>query len=731
MTASVAGKTPDTARHDQPLSAAEYVALFADHARLIVAVTIVAALLAVAYAALATPVYKTNAMIQVEEKTGGLAGLGELTTLLTGNTPTDAEIEILRSRSVLGNTIAAENLAIEARPFHFPLIGAAVARAYDGDGPAPAWLGLSRYAWGGENIRVDRLMVPNALLGEALTMVAGDDDRYTVEWTGRTLLEGAVGEAAEGNGVSLFVSRLEARPGTHFSLLRRNWLDTLEDLESRLAVSERGRQTGIIQLSLQGRDPGQIAATLNSIADSYLRQNIERSSADAAKTLEFLNQQLPRLKTNLDAAEAALNQYRTVQGSVDLSLETQGLLAQIAEVEKQVSELELREAELGQRFTAQHPVMVALLQQRTELAATRENLQVQVRQLPAAEQVSLRLMRDVQVANELYMLLLNRAQELKVVQAGAVGNVRIIDRAFVPVQPFSPRPVWLATTGTVLGFALACLFVFLRESLNTTVREPEDLERIVDLPVYAIVPHSPAEEKLHPDSSRKEHTAKLLLQGHPEDPAIESLRSLRTSLEFLLLDVPTNVVTVGGPVPDAGKSFVTSNLAALFEQTGRRVLLIDADLRRGHLHRLFDVARKPGLTELISSEVNRQAAVVNPGYERLQLLPTGTLPPNPAEMISSPRFEALLSEIRSDYDLVFIDAPPVLGAAEAVSLARLSSVNLLVIRSGRQGPREVRLALDKLQQVSVTPNGFILNDLHLSARRYSYAGYHYYRYQAR
>lgn len=701
-------------------------ALLLDEWRWIAAIAFAVFFVAALYAFSATPVYRTNALVQVEEKETGIGGIEELSTLLSGETPTEAEIEIIKSRAVLLKAIEQEDLDIRVEPLRFPLIGGFMVRRYEGEGPADAWLGLDSFAWGGERLQVDRLEVDRALEGEELTLVAGENGRYVLLGPdGEPLLEGRAGEAAEGGGVAMFVAELVARPGTRFSLLRLHPLDSLEDLRERLSVAERGKQTGILELSLEGTQPRQIAATLDAITNIYLRQNVERKSEEAARTLAFLNEQLPALKAELEAAEQALNQFRVKMGSVDLSLETQGLLEQLAEIEKQLSELELRRAELVQRFTPEHPAMIALNQQRSELEEGRRKLEQQIRELPEAEQDALRLMRDVKVAGELYTLLLNRAQELKVVRAGTVGNVRIIDTAIVPREPVKPKKALVLALGLVLGGMLGVFFVFLRQAIDSGIRDPKILEQHFSMPVYAIVPHSDAETR---EGAKDRGEPQLLALDDPQDPAVESLRSLRTSIEFLFHEAPSRVLTIGGPAPGVGKSFVSANLALLMSQVGRRVLVVDADLRRGHLHRKFGLERGHGLSELIAGEIDADAAVRALAQANLFVLTAGRIPPNPAELLVSRRFEEVLAELAGRYDVVLLDAPPVLAASEAASLAALAGVNLLVVRSGRQNRREVELAVDRLAQAGAAPKGFIFNDLTVGSRRYAYAGYRYYRY---
>lgn len=709
---------------DDEISLNDLFALLLDEWKPILLITVAVFLAALVYAVTAVPVYRTNALVQVEERRGGIGGLQELSTLLGGETPTEAEIEIIKSRSVLMKAIEQERLDIEVRPMRFPLIGGMLARRYAGDGPAQAWLGMDSYAWGGERIQVDRLSVPRHLREAKLTLTAGRDGAYLLHGPdGDLLLEGRAGEPEEGGGVSLFVAELVAREGTRFELVQRDPVLALEELRSRLAVAERGKQTGILELALEGEDRERIVATLDAITNIYVRQNVERRSQEAAQTLAFLNQQLPELRASVEVAEQALNRFRVSKGSIDLSLETQGLLEQLADVERQISELELERAARMQRFTAEHPAMIALEDQRRELEAVRARLERQIRELPEAEQDALRLMRDVRVANELYTLLLNRAQELKVVQAGTVGNVRIIDSAYLPRLPVKPRKALILALGLVLGAMLGVFTVFLRQVLSTGIHDPKLLEHLFQLPVYAIIPRSETERRL----TRSDNGVRLLAVHDPQEGAVESLRSLRTSLEFLIRESGKNIVTIGGPAPGVGKSFVCSNLGVLVAQAGKRVLVVDADMRRGHLHRKFGTSRSPGLSEVIGDGLDGAKAIRPTGIENLHFLPGGSIPPNPAELIVSRRFESLLAEFSAQFDLVLIDAPPLLAASEAVMLAHLAGINLVVVRSGQQHRREVELTVDRLVLGDAAPNGFVFNDLSIGRRRYAYyGGYGYY-----
>ncbi len=668
-----------------------------------------------------TPVFKADALVQVEES-GGSDPLQDLSAMFSGETPAEAEIEILRSRSVVSDAVKALRLDIHAQPMHAPVVGGFFARRHSDEAPASPLLGMSSFAWGGEQIQVQSLEVSRGLEGEDLVLVAEADDGFRVlSSEGDALVRGRVGEVASGNGVELLVSELIARPGTRFELKKLPLLDAVSQLQEGLRVREKGKQTGVIQLELEGPDRARISQSLDALMAAYLRRNVEHKAEEAQKTLDFVRGQLPLLKANLEAAEQKLKEYRAKSGRLDLTIEAQAMVDRAADVEKAISELELQRAELRQRYTDKHPSVTALRNKLRRLHDEKKVLDTQARTLPENELESVRLVRDVTVANELYVLLLTKAQEIDVLKSGTIGNVRVIDSAVTHPKPVSPKKGMTLALSLMLGLFAGVGLVFLRKALNRGVQDPDLLEQQLGLPVFANIPFSSKQTEIARVLERKKGSMKPLAITDPADLAIESLRSLRTSLQFSLAASKNNVVMVGGSRPGIGKSFVSVNLAHVLADTGRRVLLVDGDLRKGHLHRYFGQAREGGLSEAISGAelgtlVHKTAAA------NLDFLSSGTLPPNPSELLGSERFDEVMAKASEDYDLVVIDAPPVLAVTDAALIARTAGVNLMVAKCGLHPLRELALAVTRMEQNGTRPSGFVFNAVPLRDR---VNGYHY------
>jgi len=692
--------------------------------RLILSITAAVVVAGLLYAKVATPIYRSDTLIQVEEKKKGIAGLEDLNALMPSDNAADAEIEILRSRSLVGEVVRKLSLDLSVAPRHFPLIGDAIARAHRGSdvARAPPW--LPYFAWGGERLGVDRLAIPEALERRDLILTAAGNERYALlRSNGELLLEGEVGKPAESRSLpaTIFVSELRARPGTQFVLVKQSEQDAIEQLQKDLVITQRGKKTGIIRVELFGPDRLRLVKTLDALANAYVRQNIERKSEEAEKTLQFVTSQLPEVKSRLDASEAALNEFRAKHRTVDVSLETKAAIDRSVEIEKMAAELQIQRAELGQKFTSNHPFLATVEQKLSELQSQRSSLNARLKALPESELNSLRLLREVKVSSELYTLLLNKAQELRVVRSGTIGNVRILDQALVPQMPVRPRLGSVLIFSLLLGFAGGLVTAFVRRALSRGVQDPDLLEAATGVAVYVSVPHSDLQERI--GRGRLPGAATTLTRCDPTDLAVESLRSLRTSLQFALIDASNRVVTFAGPGPGIGKSFVATNLAEVVAASGRKVLLIDADMRNGSLHSAFGVTRAPGLSDLIVGSIALGPAVRYIS-EKLHLLTGGLIPPNPSELLMSSRFREVLERAGSAYDLLVVDTPPILAVTDAAVIARLSGVTLLVLRAGQHPLREILVALKRLAHVGVRPAGLVLNDVTAEAGATGY-GYHY------
>ncbi|KJG18222.1 polysaccharide biosynthesis tyrosine autokinase [Photobacterium angustum] len=683
----------------------------------IIVFTLFFTFIGIAYALLATPIYKADALIQVEQKSTGMPALGgDMADLLSSESTATTEIEIIKSRMVLGETVDKLNLTIVAIPNYMPVIGK----------------GLARLTGDSESVSVSRFLLPDSALqnGYVLTVTNSKDGEYTLaNKDGRDVLKGQVGKLAENKGISLLVTDLNAKNDATFTLSKISRLDAIQGLQRDLSVSERGKQTGILQLSMTGENRTKIKEILNDISQNYFLQNVERNSAEAEKSLVFLKKHLPEIKAQLNNAEDKLNHYRQLNESVDLNLEAKTALEVMVNVESQLNELTFKESDISQRFTKEHPAYIALLDKRKTLLSEKARLNKRVEKLPKTQQEILRLTRNVEVNQQIYVELLNKVQELSIVKASTVGNVRILDSAQSYSQAVKPKKALIVVLATLLGGMLSVAIALLRAAFHKGVETPDQIEEI-GLPVYASIPLSDSQTELLKKQKGKNLTVEqtLLSVYNPADLSVEALRSLRTSLHFAMMEAKNNVLMVSGPSPGIGKSFVSVNLASVIAKAGQKVLIIDADMRKGRMETQLCTDNKPGLSDYLCGKQDFGNIVRETGVNGLEFIPRGDTPPNPSELIMHPRFKALIEWAGQHYDMVIVDTPPILAVTDAAIVGAHVGTTLLVGRFEQNTVKEIEVAKQRFEQNGIEVKGFILNAIVRKASSTYGGNYGYYNY---
>ncbi|MBK0391981.1 polysaccharide biosynthesis tyrosine autokinase [Ramlibacter sp. CrO1] len=716
-----------TADDGDEVNLLEYWDIIVDSRKLVGAISALALAAGLAYAYLATPVYESNLLIQVEDsQTSAKSVLGEAASLFDVKTPATAEMEIIRSRMIVGRAVDKTLIHISARPKRLPVVGNWLSRR------ATELSNPMMFGWttGTERIQVSEFEVTPSLEDTPFTLIVLGGGKYELRNEDLAKpLQGVVGESLKaqvfGAPFALTVAELEGKPGAVFELQRSSRQETVERLQDRLKLSEKGRQSGVIDVSLQDNNQARLALVLNTIGEEYVRQNVDRKSAEAEKTLAFLDIQLPQFKKQLEQAEETYNKYRNKQGTVALDEEAKLALGQTVDLQSKLLEAQQKRRELISRFTPEHPTVKTLDAQIGGFNAQIAALNSRVKNLPLVQQDAFRLERDVKVNNELYQQLRNSALQLQLVREGKVGNVRLIDAAVVAEVPVRPKKSVVVAMALAIGVLGGILIALARAAFFRGVRSPQEIEAQTGLSVYSTIPLSSAQESMAALVAQKAPGRHILAETAPRDVAIEALRSLRTALQFAMLESTNNRVLITGGTPGVGKSFVSANFAAVMASAGKRVLLIDADIRKGHLNQYFGIAREGGLSELITGGVTKEQAIRRAVLPNLDVIPTGTLPPNPAELLVSSAFGSLIESLSADYDLVIIDSAPVLVAADTLSIANMAGALFLVARAGQTYVGDLHESARRLLHAGKAPTGVLFNALDLSQRHYGKYGYKY------
>ncbi|MEZ8887952.1 polysaccharide biosynthesis tyrosine autokinase [Vibrio sp. 10N.247.311.14] len=685
---------------------------------LIMLTTFVFAVFGIAFALLSTPIYKADALIQIEEKSsGGISSMvGDMGDMFSQESSATTEVEIIKSRMILGETVDKFNLTTVTSPNYAPIVGK----------------GFARLTGDINHIAVSRFNMPSYAsdYGHTIQILDAEQGTYQlVRDDERVILKGKVGELATADDYSLFVAGFESHNDFEFSIGQRSRLQAIEWLKSSLSLAEQGKQTGILKLSFEGENKQQISEILNHISQTYFLQNVKRNSAEAEKSLQFLESHLPGIKSELTGYEDTLNNYRQKNESIDLGLEAQSTLKVMVELEAQLNELTFKESDISQRFTKDHPAYKSLIDKRKTLLGERERLNKQVQKLPKTQREVLRMTRDVEVNQQIYIQLLNKVQELSIIKAGTVGNVRILDDAQAYARAVKPKKPLIVVLATLLGGMLSVAFVLVKAAFHRGVESPDQIEQI-GLPVYAAVPKSDLQIELTNRFKSKKQQTKgtqaLLAESNPADLSVEALRGLRTSLHFAMLEAKNNILMISGPAPGIGKSFISTNFAAVAAKTGQKVLLIDADMRKGYLQQSFGVNWDNGLSDVLSGKQEFAQSVKTTPVENLDIITRGQVPPNPSELLMHPRFAELMEWASKEYDLVIVDTPPVLAVTDPSIVGAFAGTTLMVARYGQNTIKEIDVARNRFEQSGIEVKGVIFNAIEKKAS--SSYGYGYYNY---
>ena len=693
-----------------------------DHRKLITGVTLLTTACALVYALFATPVYQADTLVQVEQKQGN-AILSNLSQMLPDSSPESApEIQLLQSRMILGKTVNDLNLRIKVQEKYFPVFGQGWARL---TGEKPSTLDVSR------------LVIPlGRESAKRLLLTVGENGHYQVEMDDFSA-EGTVGQLLEKDGIAIKVSDTDAPPGTQFVVAFYSEAEAINNLSQDLNIAEKSKDSGMLGLTLTGEDPDLIETILNNISDNYLQQNIARQAAQDSKSLEFLQKKLPQVREELDQAEDKLNGYRKQRDSVDLNLEAKSVLEQVVNVDNQLNQLTFREAEISQLYKKDHPTYRALIEKRQTLEQEKTRLNKRVSAMPSTQQEVLRLSRDVESGRAVYGQLLNRQQELSIAQSSAIGNVRIIDPAVTQAKPIKPKKAIIVIIGLFAGLFISAGIVLGRSVLRRGIETPEQLEE-QGINVYATVPTSEwllkrtqlrGAKSLF--SNKLRHRTKdipFLAIDNPTDLSIEAIRGLRTSLHFAMMEAQNNLLMISGATPDSGKTFISSSLAAIIAQSGQKVLYIDADMRRGYAHELYQVDNQKGLSAILSGKNSVQEAVKPFSRGGFDVITRGQVPPNPSELLMHERFKQLMDWATEHYDLVIIDTPPILAVTDPAIIGRTAGTTLVVARFEMNSVKEIEVCVRRLEQGGVNVKGAILNGVMKRASSHYGYGYNHYGY---
>jgi tyrosine-protein kinase Etk/Wzc len=702
-----------------------------DHWRIFCAIVAGFVVAAGLYGVFADPVYKADALIQVQKQQGSLLGaLPDVAGALNPNSAIEGEPDVISSRAIVGaaiNNVHAETkVSVDS---YFPLFGRVYAQRHrlPANVLAAPVLGLSAYAWGGEQLGLTRFVIPEELYTKNFYLTIEPGSRWTLKTANDYVLTtGKIGELRQftvgtdsgTKGGAILVSNYIGRPGTVFRIVQQSPDDAYEAASNNITVAETTKDSSMIRVTFASSDPGLAAGLVNGIADAYVALNIQKRSQQVRMSLDFLREKLPSMKQELDASENRLNEFRIRSRTIDVQQQTEALLTRAVDLTRQKTAVRLSLEANAKVFEPDHPAVLALRSQigvlDNELASVDRNVEA----LPATQQDYLRLARDVTVNTQLYTALLANAQQLEVAEAGTTGNVFVVDRASIPTKMSWPSVRILLSGGFVVGlfFAFVCVQFFAAQ--RNVLRDPLQIKRFSRVPLYSTVPSSKFQETL-----MRSHAGepKMLSEIRADDPSIEALRSLRSTLQLAGSGKGHEVVLFTGPTQGVGKSFISTNFAYLLALSNRRVLVIDADMRRSSFHNYLPANQTNGLAEVLAGTASLEQTIYRGVLDNLDYLPAaGRAPSNPAELLDRPQLGILINRLKTEYDYVIIDSPPVLPLSDALAIAAHCDQVFVVSRSNMSTARQLIETITRLETAGIHVTGHVFN----GATRYGY-GYKY------
>lgn len=686
--------------------------------------------LGITYSRYVQPTYQTDALLQIDDKAKGISALGTNISELVGETTSQAETEreLIKSRMVLGPVV--DKLHLDLRLSN-PEIGV-LDRITQSKIPTQISTeqGVFLKTQNGE-VQVSSFEVPLAYLNKPFTLaktkkgfeLSIEINEELAQYSGNIGTPATI-STPEGD-IKLSVVALPAI-GHPISLTKLSTPSAIDALSRSLAVTERGKQTGIVQLTLTGQDQKQVSLVLANVVQSYVDQNLARGSQQTTTTIEFMESQIPQLKQKLEQSEETFNKFREQYGTIDVSKEAEILLNESAQIERQLSELKLKQAELLTYYTNEHPLVIQINDQIAVLNARRQEIKETVTRMPEVQREFLQLSQDMEINREIYLTMLKNYEQLKIARAGEIGYVRVVDMPINTYNAIAPKKLQIWILALLLGTMLGTLLVFIKSLLRNTVKDPERLESKTGVPVIATIPRSKTSFNL---SKKKDSNRRLLAMVEHDGLSYEGIKSLRTSLMFAM---PKNsriatifssmepalsakqgkIIVISGEAPNIGKSFISSNLAETFSQLNKKVLIIDADMRRGELHKIFTINQNNGLGDyLTEASATLNDYIHATSFEFIDFIPRGKHPYNPASLLSIDKFGKMLLELVSIYDYIIIDTPPVLAVSDAIITAQYADKVIMVTRYNSSIEGQLAYAVKQMQKSNIIVDGIVLNDV--------------------
>lgn len=704
----------------------------------------------------AQPTYEAKALVMIRERSNVQQQVFEVSSFMKQETMINNQKEILESRTLAEDVIKR----LQQSPFADSLTY--LGNYKNGNNFSPKQWILSLFQ--GNNKQEDRsdidALVDNFRSGGTSVTPQRDTDMIELSVQAPTPFEAAFVANA---WVKAFQELDIEESRGEVSEVRKFLEKKLEEVKIRLTESEEAlkeykEQANIVELSSETEQLVEVVSNFKSMYEQT------RTELDATKNkLDHLRSQLNESQEMMLKEVSSLSSPEILEMRKQLAvligekaaLEQQAKALDVSSEYSKIQQKEMRIKGIKDKIkseiqrivesggTALNPMAFSetLFSNLLDLEAERRFLDAKtaalhkivtryenkMNDLPEKSLKLARLQREQMVANNIFVMLRNKYEENRIAEASRIGSVRIVDNAIQPKEPIKPKKKLNLILGVLLGLGLGVGLTFAREYLDNTLKTIEDLEHM-NYSVLGSIPFIKSEENGNKKQTIVQMRSRLITHLKPKSPISEAYRTLRTNLQFLDMDNPVKTLVLTSAGPSEGKSTTVANVAITFAQMGSKILLVDTDLRKPVIHKLFGVARDRGLTNLLKNKMKLEDVVISTEIEGLDILASGPLPPNPSELLSSKTMSSFIEEMKKKYDMIFFDTPPVIAVTDATVLSSKLDGVVLIVKSAETDREALKRAYTQLENVNAKVFGTLLNGVHMDDMFGSYYYYYYRQY---
>ena len=744
----------DNIREEDSIDLKEFFYLLKRYKFVIFFITLLITSLAVVYTYLATPYYKTNATIEVGETKAGGGSSDMLFQMLGmgGGDKVDTDVQIIKSRYMIGSAI--KNHHFQERFFAIDKF-----KKFELYNNPPFKVDLQK----GEGIKFKIIPLGN----NSFKLIV---DKYDFSGIYK------FGQLIKTNNFELTIYKRKPLKYSKYIFIKETFEELIKNIQKNLNVARIGKQVNMINISYTDNIPKRDALITNLIAKSFIKDTVKQKTKQASLLLAFVTKQLNKMTKQLGESEVKLEQFKKKTGIVNVSLDSKMLLEKLSKIETQLTELNLKketidfviqnlktsniisasvlgdpvlqkmvaklQALILQRnaflvtYTLKYPKVIAIDNQIRDLKSIifnriftikktvdkQYNLLMSIKNrylnviktLPENERKLIDLERNYLVNKKIYEYLYEKKVSAEIAKASTISQNRIIDHALIPGGAFKPKKSLIIIIGFITGLILAVLSALLISFFNTKIISFEEIERYVRLPVLGLIPHFKSKEK-------------FLIINSPKSRISEAFRTLRTNIEFIPVKNKSKIISVTSTVGAEGKSTISSNLSIVYSLAKKKTLIINLDMRKPTLHTIFGIDNKKGISNVLAGHEELENVIQKSDKENLYVIPSGPIPPNPAELIQSEVLWQSLEYLRDKFDIIILDTPPVGIVADAVHVLKHSDVNLYVVRLNYSKKDFLKHINRTMEFYNIKNMGLVINDVKDKTSSYGYNyGYGYY-----